>query len=64
MLRAEQRARQKGIMVNSSPSESIDDFLIPDPKIVYKMSNALIPLSVLILGTFFGIWYDGYRELV
>ncbi|MDK2818258.1 MAG: Na+/H+ antiporter NhaC family protein [Spirochaetota bacterium] len=64
MLHAEQRARQKGIMVNSSPSESIDDFLIPDPKIVYKMSNALIPLSVLILGTFFGIWYDGYRELV
>ena len=64
MLRAEQRARQKGIMVESSPTEPIDEFLNPNPNIAHKMSNALIPLSVLIFGTFFGVWYDGYRGLV
>lgn len=65
MLKAEQRARQKG---QPSPHTDIncieDNTLKPNLGITYKISNALIPILVLIFGAFFGIWYEGYRNLI
>jgi len=62
MLIAEKKARQNGI-VSTSENNIINSFLKPRENIKYYISNALIPILVLIFGAFFGIWYDGYRVL-
>ncbi|MGL4561119.1 MAG: Na+/H+ antiporter NhaC family protein [Brevinema sp.] len=64
MLKAEQRARQTGITLPPESSIQKDESLNPAPHIKHYMVNALIPIFVLIFGSFGGIWYTGHQALL
>lgn len=64
MLSAEQRARQTGVTFINNSYEEKDSFLDPEPNIKHRMSNAIIPILVLIIGSFVGIWYSGHKTLM
>ncbi|MCK5520349.1 MAG: Na+/H+ antiporter NhaC family protein [Candidatus Marinimicrobia bacterium] len=66
MLKAEQRARQRDVVLeDAKPDFTGSDEAINPPKgIKYEISNALIPIMTLIIGAFAGLWFNGYLNIV
>ncbi|MGL4394129.1 MAG: Na+/H+ antiporter NhaC family protein [Brevinema sp.] len=64
MLKAEQRARHTGVTVRETPEIEKDHSLDPEPNIKYYKRNALIPIFILIIGSFAGIWHSGHQALI
>jgi Na+/H+ antiporter NhaC len=63
MYDAEVRARTTGKLLsdNAQPMSNLDfEEFSDNRKIELKVSNAVLPILVLILSTFFGLWYNGW----
>lgn len=63
MYDAEVRARTTGKVLgdNAKPMSNLDTEEFADHReIKLQVSNAVVPIAVLILATFFGLWYNGW----
>ncbi|HBH12042.1 MAG: Na+/H+ antiporter [Clostridiales bacterium 38_11] len=63
MYAAEVRARTTGKVLgdNAKPMSTLDTEEFADKReIKLQVSNAVVPIAVLILTTFFGLWYNGW----
>ncbi len=63
MYKAEKRARTEGKVLRDGSNPMVSDEvaeLEPKEGIKLKMSNAIVPILVLIIGAFAGFYYNGY----
>ena len=62
MLKAEKKALKEGVIGNTSTDKSLEEF---DPVNLKKVRafNAIIPIAVVIIGTFVGLVYTGLDAL-
>jgi Na+/H+ antiporter NhaC len=65
MFKAEKRARQEGIIIDDSEgfSNKLNELEV-DEKIKAKWFNAVIPVLVIIIGTFTGLFYTGWDQAI
>ncbi|WP_072724277.1 Na+/H+ antiporter NhaC family protein [Tepidibacter thalassicus] len=67
MLKAERRARYEGKVVSERGSVVVSEEnkeLEPKEGIKLSVWNAIIPIGVLILGSLFGFYYNGYNSIM
>ncbi len=67
MYKAEKRSRSKGQVIRpgSKPMVSTElEALEPKKGIKYKVSNAVIPILVLMFGSLGGFYYNGYTSIM
>lgn len=64
MLKAEIRARKTGQVYadGANPLVAEDKNLLPDEDVHGSVWDVIIPISVFLLVTVFGLWYNGYDE--
>ncbi|MFX0547963.1 Na+/H+ antiporter NhaC family protein [Hathewaya histolytica] len=66
MYKSEHRARTTGetLRLGSNPLSSEDTSMEPKEGIKPYMKNAIIPILVLILGSFIGFYFNGYHTII
>ncbi|NEZ47451.1 Na+/H+ antiporter NhaC family protein [Clostridium niameyense] len=67
MLKAERRARTTGKLLSDTANPMVSDEtteLEPKEGIKLNIWNAIIPISILILGAFVGFYYNGYQAIM
>lgn len=64
MLKAEIRARKTGKVYadGTNPMITEDKNLLPDENVKGTIWEVIIPISVFLLVTVFGLWYNGFEE--
>jgi Na+/H+ antiporter NhaC len=65
MFKAEKKARKEGVIVDESEgfSNKLNELEV-DEKIKAKWFNAVIPVLVIIIGTFTGLFYTGWDQAI
>lgn len=64
MLKAERNARNGILSKGNATVNNIEDKILePDEGVSLRVSNALIPISVLIIGSFIGFYFSGLGAL-
>jgi Na+/H+ antiporter NhaC len=67
MLKAEQRARTTGKVLDDNAKPMVADEatdLEPDPDTPLSIWNAIIPIGVLIVAAFLGFYFNGYNAIM